>query len=268
MARVMGEGRTIKRWKVVAVLIGCLFLLAAGCNLSDDQVETVTPRPGGGSADTGMSQGEDVSSTGDVAGGDEDALNGPDDVNSSQPEDTSGEQDASETDSGNDDVDPALLCETAANGTPCDATVVGSWGACEYDPDDVCTLDGEKSRIDTVHVCEAGQCVTRQETVTESCSDRITQGTTCGDTTIGRPTTCVRTNEETCSSQGAQIVTRIHFRCDAAGACTPEDEQLSQLCTVNPDGMFCGVTGLGICNDNCCEGGCATPPCLACPQRE
>ena len=69
--------------------------------------------------------------------------------------------------------------DSCSTDSDCGEPQEGPWGSCEA-PDNICSLEGERSRDVTVYSCDDGQCTSETQEETETCP-RDTDDTGCED---------------------------------------------------------------------------------------
>jgi len=132
-------------------------------------------------------------------------------------------------------------CTRNTNGTTCDVTQTGSWGACGGFSG-TCGNTGTRSRTVTTYTCNGGSCQSSTSTQTEACN-RNTNGTSCGTTQTSSWSACGGFSG-TCGNSGTRSRTVTTYTC-GSGSCQTSTTTQSEACTRNTNGTTCDVTQTG-----------------------
>ena len=172
---------------------------------------------------------------------------------------------------------PAHEAASCGAGASC-----GAFGPCG-NFNDTCDSSGTQSRDCTRNTCQSGTCVAEGYQESAACT-RVTDGTTCGTSTVTGCGTCGGFSD-TCDESGSQTCTCTSFTC-ASDACMPSATSCNQGCSRDQSGVTCasptvtncsGCAYGSICAENapaetctctsftCGSGSCNANP-TSCPQ--
>ncbi len=132
-------------------------------------------------------------------------------------------------------------CARDTDGTTCDTTTYGTWGACGgYSS--TCDETGTRSRDVTTYSCNTGACAALPSSEDEACA-RDTDGTICDTTTYGDWSACGGYSS-TCDETGTRSRDVTSYSCNT-GSCDATPSSEGEGCVRDTDGDTCNVTSYG-----------------------
>lgn len=141
-------------------------------------------------------------------------------------------------------------CVRDTTGEQCGAVTHGAWGDCEFDPNNICGSQGQKTREVYTPSCTQERCEPVTTIETAACS-RNTDGVVCGDTDEGAWGACDYASS--CAAGGTRTRQVTNHIC-GGGSCN--DITTSQTdtsgCARDTDGDGCSEISGGICSGGSC----------------
>lgn len=127
------------------------------------------------------------------------------------------------------------------NGTECQATESGAWGACgEFEG--MCSETGSQDRPVDTYACQSGSCSRSSSSESRPCM-RDTDGGSCGSVSNGSWSACGGFSG-TCDESGLRSRTITTPTCDSS-SCDPVMTMQNGACVRDRDGVSCGAVTYG-----------------------